>query len=66
MKHSFRMAIFGSKVGKNGTKYDKSGTFEDIFSVHFGSESQNVLKIDLQKSQIFPTWNQSDPIQGRL
>ena len=30
-----------------GTKWDKSGTFKDQFSVHFGSSSQNVPKTDL-------------------
>ena len=28
---------FGPKKGQIGTKWDKSGTFEDNFSVHFGS-----------------------------
>ena len=37
-------------------KWDKSGTFSDQISVHFGSVSQNVLKSDLKKSQICPIW----------
>ena len=51
---------FGSKIDQIGLKWDKSGTFEDYFSVHFSSESQNVLKNDLQKYQICPFWDQSD------
>ena len=41
-------------------KLDKSGTFADQISVHFGSPSQNVLKSDLKKSGIRPIWGQSD------
>ena len=38
---------FDSKVGQIGPKWDKSGTYSDQISVHFGSESQNALKSDL-------------------
>ena len=38
---------FGSESNQIDTKWDKSGIFEDQFSVHFGSVSQNVLKINL-------------------
>ena len=41
---------FGSKVGQIDCKWDKSGTFSDQISVHFGSMSQNVLKSNLKKS----------------
>ena len=51
-----------TKVGQIGAKWDKSGIFEDHFSVHFDSESQNILKNDLQKSQMCPFWCQSDPL----
>ena len=33
-------------------KYDKSGTFKDQFSVHYGAVRRNVLKTDVQKAQI--------------
>ena len=45
---------FAYKVGQIGPKWDKSGTFSDLISVHFGSSSQNVLKSDLKKSRICP------------
>ena len=35
---------------------DKSGTFSDQISVHFGSPSQNVLKSDLKKCWICIPW----------
>ena len=35
-------------------KTDKSGTFSDQISVHFGAPRQNVLKSDLKKSRICP------------
>ena len=38
------------------TKWDKSGTFSDQISVHFGALRQNVLKSDLKKSRICPIW----------
>ena len=40
--------IFNPKVGQIGTKSDKSGTFEVHSSVHFGSPSQNVLKMNFK------------------
>ena len=39
---------FYPKVGQITSKWDKSGTFSDQISVHFGSPSQNVLKSDLK------------------
>ena len=42
----------GPKVGQIDTKWDKSGTFSDQNSVHFGAVRQNVLNSDLKKSQI--------------
>ena len=39
---------FGPKVGQIGPKWDKSGTFPDQISVHFGSVRQNILKSDLK------------------
>ena len=38
------------RLGQVSPKCDKSGTFSDQISVHFGSESQNVLKYDLKNS----------------
>ena len=46
----FQGVRFGPKVGQIGPKWDKSGTFSDQISVHFGSPSQNVLNYDLKKS----------------
>ena len=43
---------FRPKEAHIGPKWDKSGTFSDQTSVHFGSLSQNVLKFDLKKSRI--------------
>ena len=40
-----KVARFWPKVGHIGTKWDKSETFEVNLSVHYGSLSQNVLKI---------------------
>ena len=48
-------AKFGTKVGQIGPKWDKSETFSDQISVHFGV-SQNVLKSDLKKSRICLIW----------
>ena len=42
-----RHVRIGLKVSQIAPKWDKSGTFSDKISVHFGSESQNVLKSDL-------------------
>ena len=49
------------KVGEIDPKWDKSVTFSDQISVHFGS-SQNVLKSDLKRSRICPIRGQSDPL----
>ena len=57
---------FWHKFGRFGTKWEKSGTFSDHFSVHFGSRSQNVLKFDLKKSRICPFWCQSDPLWNHI
>ena len=38
---------FEVKVGQIGPKWDKSWTFTDQVSVHFGSVSQNKLKFDV-------------------
>ena len=35
---------FGSKVGQIDPKLDLPGTFSDQISVHFGSQSQTLLK----------------------
>ena len=43
-----------------GPKSDKSGTFSDQISVHFGSARQNVQKSDQKKSLISTIWGQSD------
>ena len=42
--------IWFNKVGHIGPKLDKFGTFSDQISVHFGSASQNVLKIWSEKA----------------
>ena len=53
---------FRPKVDQISPKWKKkSGTFSDQISVHFGSQSQNVLISDLKKSRICPIWDQSDP-----
>ena len=57
---------FGPKVGQIGPKWDKSETFSAHNSVHFGSVSENVLKLcDLKRSQIClisgPIWPILDP-----
>ena len=57
-----RDARFGLKVCQIGIKWVKASTFQDQISVHFGSPSQNVLKYDLEKSQICPRWGQYDQI----
>ena len=58
-------------MAQNFCKWDKSVTFSDQISVHFGSQSQNLLKSDLKKSRICsilgiicPTFgqNQATPI----
>ena len=49
------IARFGPKVGQIGPKWEKSGTFSDQISVHFGALRQNVLKSDLKKFRIFLT-----------
>ena len=38
---------FGQKVGQISPKWVKSGTFEDKFSVHFGSASHFGIKSDI-------------------
>ena len=43
------MSRVGAKLAPNGTNL---GLFQDQFSVHFGSPSQNELKTDLKKPQI--------------
>ena len=43
---------FGPKVGQISHKLDKSGTFSDQISVHFGSVSQNVLTLILKSHTI--------------
>ena len=55
------MSDLGLTWGKIGAKWDKSGTFSDQMSVHFGAVRQNVLSSDLKKSRICPIWRQSDP-----
>ena len=57
------MTRFEPKVGQISPKWDKSGTYSDQISVHFGSPSQNVLKSDLNKSRIRPIWR---PIRHSL
>ena len=56
------VARFGLEIGQISPKSEKSGTFLDQISVHFGSASQNVLKSDLKKFQIFPISDQFDPL----
>ena len=41
--------------GQIGPKLEKSGTISDPISVHFGSPSQNVLKLDQKKFRIYPS-----------
>ena len=53
---------FGPKVGQTSNKQDKSRTFSDQIPVQFGSESQNILKYELKKSDIFPICSQPDPL----
>ena len=57
-----RDVMFSSKVGQIGPKLDKSVTFPDQISEHFGAVRQNVLKSDRKKSRICPIWGQSDPL----
>ena len=40
---------FGPKMGQIGPKWDKSGTFSDQISVHFGTAAPKLLKSDLKK-----------------
>ena len=57
------------QLGQLGSKWVKSWTFQDQFSVHFGSVSsvsQNEQKTDLKKSHICPIWGQSAPIWCRI
>ena len=56
---------FGKQVGQIVPNWEKSVTFSDQISVHFGSESQNVLKSDLKKSRIFPNLGQFDLLGGQ-
>ena len=44
-------------MGQIGAKWDKSGTFSDQISVHFGGGRRNVLKIDFKKSLKFVTFD---------
>ena len=57
---------FDSQVGQIAPKWDKSGTFSDEISVHFGSPSQNVLKSHLKKSRICPNWDKSAPPRAEI
>ena len=56
---------FGSNVGHIGPKWEKSVTFSNQISVHFGSVGQNVLKSDMEKvpnlSQYGLIWPTFDP-----
>ena len=47
-------------MGQIVHKCDKSGTFLDQISVHFGLTSRHVLKSDITKFRICPIWRQSD------
>ena len=49
---------FGYKVGQIGPKWDKSVTFSDHISVHFGARQQS----DMKKSRMCPFWGQSDTL----
>ena len=63
---SHRGGHVSPKSRSNWTQIDKSGTFSDQISEHFGSMSQNVLKSDLKKSQIFPIWGRSKSIWNQV
>ena len=63
---SIRNVRFGLKVSHIGPKWDKSGAFSDQISLHFGSQSQNVLKIDLKKSRNCPICGHSDLIKSQI
>ena len=66
MRLSPRYIKFSSKSGQIGPKWDnKSVTFSDHISVHFGRVGQNVLKSDLKKSQNCPICAQSDPLLAK-
>ena len=54
------------KMGQIGPKWDKSGTFSDQISEHFGATRQNVLKSDLKKSRIYPFCGQSAPLLAQI
>ena len=43
---------FGQEIGQIIPKWNKSMTFSDQISEHFGAPRQNVLKSDLKKSWI--------------
>ena len=51
---------FGIQIGSDWLKMRQIWDFLRSVSVHFGSSSQNVLKLIL-KSLICPIWGQSDP-----
>ena len=55
-----------TKLGQIGLKLDKSGTFSDQISVHFGAGCQNVLKSDLKKSRICPIWGHFDQFWAQI
>ena len=40
--HTYKALLFGPKVGQIGPKFDKSGTFPDQISGHFGSASKKL------------------------
>ena len=57
MSHSeltVRVSDLDQKVGQIDTKWDKSWTFSDQISVHFGAVRQNVLKSDLKSPGFVP------------
>ena len=51
-----------SKLGQIGPKWDKSVTFSDQISEHFGAGRQNALKLILKSPRFVPFGGQSDPI----
>ena len=48
-------------MGQIGAKWDKSGTFSDQISVHFGADAPKCTEICSKKSRICSIWGQSDP-----
>ena len=44
------------RSGPNISKWKKSGSYQNQYSVYFGSVTQNVLKMHLKMSLIFPVW----------